>query len=189
MGDLGGDASGLGREALADIVHQLDADAGAVGDHDVARVLHEGLLGHFTLVARVIEGRELLNGKVGDRGVQLEAGGGGDGAQRIVRDDLAVIGLGHGGNLLGGGQAAQGADVGANVLCRVLLEGGLKLLDIDKTLAGGNGDIGTCRDIRHGLGRIGRDGIFEKQRPVFLHALGKGNGLHRVHAAVPHVRP
>ena len=132
----------------------------------------------------MIEGGELLDTEVGDGGVQLQAGGGGDRPQGIVGHDLCVVGLRHCGHLFAGGQAAEGADVGAEVFGGPLLENGLEFLNIDEALARGHRNVGAARNVRHGLGAIRRDGVFQEQGAVFLNAFRKGDSFAGIHAAV-----
>ena len=75
------------------VLVQLDAQAGPGRQFNVAGVESQRLLKEA-----LAQGTEFLTHEVGNRSVELHAGGGGDRPQGIVRSDGRVVGLGHSGD-------------------------------------------------------------------------------------------
>src|SRR5947208_466636 len=100
---------------------ELDAQAGRGGRQQVAVApgrlrrddVAEGLVGAARL---------LLHPEVGGGQVQLQAGGGRDGAERVVYRQLDVVGLAPAGDLARLGEAAGDAEVDARVVDPLLLD-------------------------------------------------------------------
>jgi len=122
------------------VLIDLDAEAGAFGDADIAvfdfeRSLENadaeiGMVGHTGV---------LLRKQVRHAGVELHAGGKRDGAEGIVRRDLHIVGLSHSRDLTRLKYAAAVAEVGLDdgdgLLLNKLAEAELR----EQTLAGRDG--------------------------------------------------
>src|SRR6266702_1579252 len=79
--------------ALLGIFRQLDAEAGSVGDDQKTVFELEVTLDDFALWRLGFPLRVLLESEVGNAGGELQAGGGADRAERIVRHHADVMGF------------------------------------------------------------------------------------------------
>ena len=99
-------------------------------------------------------------------------------------NDQHVAGLGGGADLLRGGDAAHGAHVRAHVLGRPPAHEHLKLTEVYKALAGGDGHRNLVGDLGHGVDVVGGHGVLQHHGPVFGHLVAEGHGLGGGHAPV-----
>ena len=119
---------------------QLNTEARALGDHQIAMLQPERGLQQFAL-GRFRLARIFLQGKVGDTGIELDARGGADRREGVVRNHLDVLRLGDCGDLLAAGQATAQAHIRTDVGAALVLQQLLKLKNRGEPLASGNGDI------------------------------------------------
>src|SRR5207248_4242778 len=114
---------------------QLDAEPGATRKVDAAVLEYEWL---FQVAVAQVD--VLLNQEVRDAGVQLQAGGEGDRAERIVRRNGREVTLRHGGDLLALEDAASVAEIrlenGSCLLLKYRAESPLR----EEPLSSGDGD-------------------------------------------------
>ena len=152
---------------LADRLVELDAEAGLLRRDDVA-VLPLDLL----LQQRGVETVPLLqrfqDEEVGQRHRELDVGGADDRPAIAVRRDLDVVGLGHGGDLLGFENAAGAAEVGLQDGRGAVLDDAGEFELGRQPLAGGDRDRGAARHLRHHFGHVRRHRLLEPQRIVGL---------------------
>ena len=126
-------------EHCANVVQQFDAKTRAVRDLDVAIFDGKRLLHFFvqTAVTLVVH-RIFLNLKVGDAGIQLQAGCGGNRPKRVVRDNVDGLCLSQSSNFFASRDAACNAHIRAHI---AHMGGSHKLVElhqIDKAFARGN---------------------------------------------------
>ena len=161
--ETGGHDSGREGMLLGGVVRKLDAYSGGVRDDEVAVLLGDGGLDYLGLRRFMLSGGVLLEGEVGDAGGYLETRRCADRAERVVRHDADVVGLGERGYLLGVGDAAHHADVRSDVLDGAAPEQHLELVDGVETLAGGDGDVDVLGDQFHGVEVFGEYGVFVEE--------------------------
>ena len=90
----------------------------------------------------------------------------------------------NGADFLGGGDAADGAHVGTDVLGGPALHQHFKFLQVGESLAGGNGNPGFLGHFRHGVDVVRGDGVFQHHGAVGFHLPGEADGLGYSHAPV-----
>src|SRR6516225_4049126 len=122
---------------------QFDSQAGPRRHIDIAFADDERLLEIAFAEADLFLAQEVGNG----RG-ELNAGGQRDGAQRIVRGDGGVVGLGHAGNEADLGDAPRVAQVGLQDGGRLLLQHFAKAPLGEDALARGDRQVGAAGDLR-----------------------------------------
>lgn len=136
------------RSYLLGVLQQIDTEARTGGDINEAVFRHGDVvddvapeMGGGGFKNTLLEpGRVLLDGEVGDRRRNLETRGEADRGERVVRHDLNVVRLGHGGDFLRTGDATAEGDVDAHELERVAGEKRLELVYRGESLAGADGN-------------------------------------------------
>ena len=93
-----GAVPGFGGVAGEDLLVELDAQSGGLGDLDVAVLVLERFEDEVAASALAVEA-VLENDEVGCGGGEVGANGRRDCAERAVRGNGHVVGLGHGGDL------------------------------------------------------------------------------------------
>ena len=105
--------------------------------------------------------------KFGRREREVQRGGIGDRSQRIVRRHAHVVGLGHGGDLLGFQQPAAVAQIGLDDMGGLFFEDLAELVAGDEPLAGGDGYAHGLAHLGQRVDIFGRHGLLAKVRPKF----------------------
>ena len=126
----------------------------------------------------------LLREQVRHAGVELHAGGEGDGAEGIVRRDLHIVGLGHSRDLARLKYAAAVAEVGLDDGDGLLLD---KLTEAElreETLTGGDGYRCAARHTHHFVHIFGQHRLLDEERIIRLERLEQADGHRGTHAAV-----
>ena len=176
-------AAGEGEHG-ADIVQQFDAQARAVGDPDVAVLDFKRLLHLFVQAAvSVVVQRVFLDLEVGNAGIQLQAGGGGDGPQRVMGDDVDRLCLGQSGDLLARRDAARHAHIGADILHLGSVHELVELHQVDEPFAGSHRQVDLIDELRHG-GHVVGNRVLVEVGPVLLQGVGALHSLSRGQAPV-----
>src|SRR5262249_27913678 len=127
---------------------QLDAEARAFWDDQIAMLKPEWLLQELTL-GRFRLARIFLQGEVGNAGIELDAGGGADRREGVVRNDFDVLRLGERGHFLAAGQATAQAHIRTHGCAALVLQELMKLKNLGEALASSNGDVTALLHVAH----------------------------------------
>ena len=152
----------LVRVILCRLEVEFDANSRNVGGNEVPG--HDAALRGEDVRHRGWDHREFLNAEIGDAHVELDAGRGVHGAQRIVQGRVDVVHFAHGGDLLALGDAAHEAQVRPRIVNPLVLDKLPELPLGEQLFAGGDGSAGVMAQVGERLRILRANGVFDEER-------------------------